>query len=66
MTRILCALCIFMALAACGGGGKSAPRNLDNACSLAKERPEYLRAMKRTEKKWGVPVPVQMATIPQE
>ncbi len=30
------------------------------------QRPSYLRAFKRTERKWGVPVHVQMATIYQE
>jgi hypothetical protein len=53
-------------LAACGGGNFSAPRNLDNACLLADERPEYYRAMERAERRWGVPVHVQMATFYQE
>jgi hypothetical protein len=30
------------------------------------ERPQYFRAMKATERKWGIPVHVQMATIHQE
>lgn len=49
----------------CGTGGK-APRNLENACAIVSERPAYLRAMKATERRWGVPVHVQMATIHQE
>lgn len=55
-------------LAGCGASGArhSAPRNLDNACMLAGERPHYMRAMRRTESRWGVPVHVQMATIHQE
>lgn len=55
-------------LAGCGSSGArhSAPRNLDNACLLAAERPHYLRAMQRTERRWGVPVHVQMATFHQE
>ncbi|RYH09075.1 transglycosylase SLT domain-containing protein [Tropicimonas sp. IMCC6043] len=65
MTRIFCALCLVAALAGCGGG-KHSPRNLDNACSIVDQRPNYLRAMKSTERKWGVPVPVQMAIIHQE
>lgn len=44
----------------------SAPRNLDNACAILDERPRYLAAMKQTERDWGVPVHVQMATIYQE
>ena len=66
MSRILCIL-LLMTLAACGGGRVTeAPKNLDNACAIAAERPQYLRAMKRTQSKWGVPVNVQMATIYQE
>lgn len=54
--------------AGCGAGTsrRSAPRNLDSACALASERPHYLRAMRRAEQRWGVPVHVQMATFHQE
>jgi hypothetical protein len=55
-----------MFLASCGGGNFAAPRDLENACSIVAERPQYYRAMKATERKWGVPVHVQMATIHQE
>lgn len=65
--RILRAGILLAFLASCGGGGNfSAPRNLDDACALARERPSYFRAMERTEDRWGVPVPVQMAMIHQE
>lgn len=53
-------------VAACGGGGSKAPRNLDNACSIIKQRPKIHRAMKKTQRKWGVPIHVQMAIIHQE
>ncbi len=33
---------------------------------LGRERPNYLRAMERAERRWGVPVHVQMATFHQE
>jgi hypothetical protein len=55
-----------LALAACGARNQDPPRNLDNACALTDERPRYLRAMRATERNWGVPVPVQMAIIHQE
>jgi hypothetical protein len=66
MSRSLRALILLMFVASCGGREHTAPRNLDNACAIVAERPHYLRAMKRTERKWGVPVAVQMATIHQE
>lgn len=66
MSRLLRATALMILLAGCGGGDFSAPRNLDNACSIVSQRPAYLKAMKRTERRWGVPVHVQMATIYQE
>lgn len=67
MSRSLIALGLLMLLASCGGGGyNSAPRNLDNACSILTQRPEYAKAFRATERRWNVPVNVQMATIYQE
>jgi hypothetical protein len=67
MSRFLRASLLLLVLASCGGGGSySAPRQLDNACAIIRERPQYLRAMERTERRWGIPVHVQMATIYQE
>ena len=66
MSRFLRASVLLMMLASCGGGNFSAPRDLDNACAIADQRPAYLSAMQDTERKWGVPVHVQMATIYQE
>lgn len=66
MSRTLRASILLLALASCGGGNFSAPKNLDDACAILAQRPGYLKAMKATERKWGVPVSVQMATIYQE
>ncbi|MHC0052310.1 transglycosylase SLT domain-containing protein [Actibacterium sp. D379-3] len=68
MSRLL-RVAVFLGLAGlagCGGGAKSPPSNLDNACSIVSQRPNYLRAMNKTERRWDVPVHVQMATIYQE
>ncbi len=59
-------IAIVMMVASCGGGASQPPRNLDNACLLVREKPQYYSAMKRTESRWGIPVHVQMATIHQE
>ncbi|MQQ08121.1 lytic transglycosylase [Epibacterium sp. SM1979] len=66
MSRLICAMVLVLLVSACGGGGNTPPRNLDNACSIVSQKPEYLKAFKATERKWGVPVHVQMATIHQE
>ncbi len=66
MSRTLRAAILLAFLASCGGGKFSAPRNLDNACDIIDERPQYFSAMQDAQQKWGVPVPVLMAIIHQE
>jgi hypothetical protein len=66
MGMFLRLLVVVLVVASCGRAQYSAPRNLDNACGLAQERPQYFAAMQRTERRWGVPVPVQMAIIHAE
>ena len=62
MFRIFSTLLTLVFAASCGTFS-STPRNLDDACSIVNQRPTYLRAFKRTERRWDVPVHVQMATI---
>lgn len=64
--RRLLHVAVLLFAASCGGGRFEAPRNLDDACAIVAERPQYLKAMRATERKWGVPIHVQMATIHQE
>lgn len=66
MSRLLRTIVILLVVASCGSSEYRAPRNLDDACSIVKQRPKYLSAMEKTERKWDVPVPVQMAIIYQE
>ena len=67
MSRTLRALALVLLVAACGGNREySAPRELDNACAILDQRPSYQRAFRETERRWGVPVAVQMAIIYQE
>jgi len=66
MSRLITAMLAVLLLASCGGGYNSPPRDLDNACSIIKQRPEYLKAFRTTERKWNVPVHVQMAVIHAE
>ena len=68
MSKYLRALGLIVLLGSCaGGGGDGVSRAaLDNACVLVRQNPDYLRAFRQTERRWGVPVEVQMATIYQE
>jgi hypothetical protein len=66
MSRALRASILLLFLASCGGGNFTAPNNLDDACAIVAERPAYLRAMETTQRKWGVPINVQMAMIHAE
>ncbi|WP_188789961.1 transglycosylase SLT domain-containing protein [Salipiger pallidus] len=68
MSKWLRALASVLLAASCGSGGSvgESPSNLEDACAILGERPGYIRAFKAAERKWGVPVHVQMATIYQE
>jgi len=57
---------ILLLVASCGGGRYEPPRDLENACSIVKERPKYLRAFKDVERRYGVRPEVLMAMIHQE
>ncbi len=66
MSRFFRALLIVLVLGSCGEREGSAPRNLDNACAILTERPQYIRAFRSAERKWGVEPHVLMAMIYQE
>jgi len=68
MSSFFRAMACLMLLASCssGTGYNSAPRDLDNACSILAERPSYQNAFRTVERKYGVPVPSLMAIIYQE
>jgi hypothetical protein len=66
MSMILRILAVLLVVAACGNREFSAPRHLDDACALSNERPQYFAAMRASERRWGVPLPVQMAIIHAE
>ena len=69
MSRFFRIFIVLLLVASCGsrgGGDNTAPRNLDNACSILAERPHYVRAFRGSERRWGVPTHVMMAMIYQE
>ena len=66
MSRTLRASLLLLFLASCGGGNFTAPHHMDDACSVIRQRPQYLNAMKAAQSRWGVPISVQMAILYQE
>ncbi|MGZ9812550.1 transglycosylase SLT domain-containing protein [Pseudoroseicyclus sp. H15] len=66
MSRLLRALVLLVLVSACGSRNYEAPRELDDACSIVQQHPDYLRAFRAAEREWGVPIAVQMAIIYQE
>ncbi len=42
------------------------PDNISNVCNIFHQYPSWYRAAKRVERRWAVPVPVQMAIMHQE
>lgn len=56
-----------MILVGCGGPDYSGPpRSQNDICAIFAERPEWRDAMEASERRWGAPVPVQMAIIWRE
>ena len=62
MKRIVIALFI-CALSACTA---MPPRNSDNLCATFKEKDDWYDDTQHSYKKWGIPIPVQMAIMHQE
>ena len=57
---------VLLATALLAGCVSSQPRNIANVCDMFEDRRSWYKAAERTEKRWGVPVPVTMAFINQE
>lgn len=59
------ALLLLVVVTACSSGD-GPPRDVENACAIKRDRPQWFAAMQRTEAAWGIPVAVQLSTIYQE
>lgn len=56
------ALGLILALGSCASDGNR-PSDIDNACVIKNEKPQWHKAMTDVERRWGVPAYVQLATI---
>ena len=59
-------LVALMILGSCSGNGGPAPSNQTDACSILEQRRGWHRDLLESEAKYGIPVPVMMATIWKE
>jgi hypothetical protein len=48
------------------GCATSPPKQVDDACRIFEEKPDWYEPTRDSEKKWGVPIQVQLAIIRQE
>lgn len=58
-----CALLFSFFLVSCV---KQPPSNIDNVCHMFREYPQWYKDAKDVERRWRVPIPVQMAIVHQE
>ena len=54
------------ALCALGGCASQPPARQDNLCAIFAEHPKWFKAAAKSERRWGVPVAVQMAFVQRE
>ena len=69
VTRIALAALAGMTLATCSGGDidhAAAPANQNDICAVFDQRPGWRDAVEASARKWGAPVPVQMAIMWRE
>ena len=64
--KIIMIFAVSISLVGCSVLNPSVPRNQNNACSILEEHRSWKRHLKRSKRKWGIPVEVQMAVIWKE
>ena len=57
------ALCAMLIIAGCASRPPAATSNI---CEIFKEKPRWYKAARKSQKKWGTPIHIQMAIIHQE
>lgn len=65
MMKRLCLLSL-LSLGLLTGCVTAPPREMDNVCSIFHQYPDWYQATRQSEKRWGVPIAVQMAVMHQE
>ncbi len=55
-----------LTLLAVAGCSTAPPQNVENICEIFEEKGRWYKAAKKSEKRWGTPIQVQLAIIRQE
>lgn len=63
MRQFLLPFLLLFMVAACAGGP---PKSITNSCVMLDDKGSWYKALKKSEKKWGTPIHVQLAIIRQE
>ena len=63
MSTILRSILLLCFISSCSFGNFRKPIDYNDACSILAGKRHYYRAFKNTNRKWGVPIHVQMAVI---
>ncbi len=66
MVRRAAALPVALGLLSAAGCGTNPPANVENICAIFEEKDKWYKAAKKSEKRWGTPIHVQLAIIRQE
>ena len=64
--KIIIIFAVSISLVGCSVINPSVPKNQNSACSILEEHRSWKRHLKRSKRKWGIPVEVQMAVIWKE
>jgi hypothetical protein len=57
------AACVGLCLAVLSSCSTTPPRDLEDACAIFEDKPDWYAAARATEQKWGTPVQLQLAII---
>ena len=64
LSRVMPGLLLLLVLFAAGCAGP--PRRVHDICAVFEEKPSWYREAKKSQDRWGIPIPVMMAIIYQE
>lgn len=64
--NVVWAMLVFVVTVLCSGCAVAPPDHPDDICKVFKHYPKWYWAAQETQKKWHVPIPVQMAILHQE